>query len=68
MRQKYLHKRRFIMQLSKPKNVTFIIALVLFVLGLLGQFSVLAFLTPYAIWLLIAAFVVLALGNLLEGF
>ena len=56
------------MKLSAPKNVTFIIALVLFVLGLLGQFSVLAFLTPFAIWLLIAAFVVLALGNLLEGF
>ncbi|HNX46535.1 MAG: hypothetical protein VB029_06545 [Anaerolineaceae bacterium] len=55
------------MQLSAPKNVTFLVALVLFVLGLLGQFSILAAVAAYAGWLLIAAFVVLALGVLLKG-
>jgi len=55
------------MELSAPKNVTFLVALVLFVLGLLGQFGILAAVAAYAGWLLIAAFVVLALGVLLKG-
>ena len=55
------------MKLSAPKNITFWIAVVLAVLGLLG-FLFIAFLEPYAFWLVLVGFVVLALGNLLEGF
>ena len=57
------------MKLSTPKNITFWIAVVLAVLGLLG------FLVPtlpviggFAFWLVLVGFVVLALGNILEGF
>ena len=54
------------MRLSEPKVITFWIAVVLFVLGLLGFFSVAA-LEPYAFWLVVIGFVVLALGNLVRG-
>jgi len=55
-----------IMSLSEPKVITFWIAVVLFVLGLLGFFAVAA-LEPYAFWLVVIGFVVLALGNLIRG-
>lgn len=54
------------MKLSAPKNVTWWVAVVLAVLGLLGQLKVLAFLTPYAFWLVLVAAVVLVLGTLLN--
>lgn len=55
------------MKLSAPKNITFYIALIIAVLGLLGKFGVLAFLAPYAFWLVLVAFVLLALATLLKG-
>jgi len=55
------------MKLRAPKNITFIIAVVVAILGLLGHLGVIAVLAPYAFWLVIAAFVLLALGNLLSG-
>ena len=55
------------MELSSPKNVTFLVAVVLFVLGFLGTVASVSFLAPFAVWLLIAAFVLLALGVLLKG-
>lgn len=55
------------MKLRAPKNITFIIAVVVAILGLLGNLGVIAALAPYAFWLVIAAFVLLALGNLLSG-
>jgi hypothetical protein len=54
------------MRLTPPKNVTFLIAVVLFVLGLLGTFGKVAMLASYNPWLFIAAFVVLALGVMLK--
>ncbi len=56
------------MQLSAPTNLAFYLALLLFVLGLLAAFEIVAALATYATWLLIGSFVVLALGNLLKGF
>lgn len=55
------------MKLNAPKNITFIVAVVLFVLGVLGTLAKVAFLAPFGVWLLVAAFVLLALGNLLSG-
>ena len=51
------------MKLSEPKVITFIIAVVLAILALI------AFFIPYgwAFWVLLVAFIVLALGNLLKG-
>lgn len=55
------------MELSPPKNVTFLIALVLFILGVLGTLAKVALFAPFGAWLLIVAFVLLALGVLLKG-
>ncbi len=54
------------MRLSAPKTVTFWIAVVLVVLGLLASQGVLAALSAYAFWLVVAGFVLLALGCLLR--
>jgi threonine/homoserine/homoserine lactone efflux protein len=56
------------MKLSAPKQVTFWIAVVLAVLGVLATLVTIPVLTGMAFWLVVIGFVVLALGNLLEGF
>lgn len=53
------------MKLSAPKNITFYIAVLLAVIALIGFFV--AALTPYAPWILLVAFLLLAAGNLMEG-
>ncbi|WP_420640984.1 hypothetical protein [Candidatus Leptofilum sp.] len=50
------------MNLSAPKQVTFIVAVVLAVLGLLGMIIQLGFVTSLAPWLILIGFVVLAAG------
>jgi hypothetical protein len=54
------------MKLTPPKVVTFWIAVALAFLGFLGAQGILASLAGYAIWLLVAGFVLLALGCLLR--
>jgi hypothetical protein len=54
------------MKLSAPKLITFWIAVILVVLGVLGLLAVAA-LEPYAFWLVLIGFVVLAAGNLVKG-
>ena len=57
------------MRLSAPKNVTFYIAVIIGVLGLIGVLvSSIPVLGQYGVWLVVIGFVILALGNLLEGF
>jgi len=53
------------MKLSAPKKVTFIIALVLAVLGLVGKFV--AVLSPYSFWLVLVGFILLAAGVAFDG-
>jgi len=53
------------MNLSTPKNITFYIAVILAVVGLIGYFV--ASMEAFAPWLMLVAFVVLAAGNLFEG-
>ncbi len=53
------------MKLSAPKNITFYIAVILAVLALIGYF--IASLTPYAFWVMLVAFVLLAAGNLVKN-
>ncbi len=55
------------MNLSAPKQLTFWLALILGVLGILGTFITIPFVTTYVFWLLVVGFVLLALGNLMEG-
>jgi len=54
-----------IMKLSAPKNITFYIAVGLALIGFIGFFV--AAMNVIAPWLVLAGFVVLAAGNLLEN-
>ena len=56
------------MKLSKPKNITWWIAVILGAAGLIGYLAKLPFFGTYAFWLVLAGLVLLALGNLLKGF
>ena len=55
------------MKLSAPKNVTWLIALVLGVLGILGTFVRIPLVTDYSFLLVVVGFVLLALATLLKG-
>ncbi|HEX7555139.1 MAG TPA: hypothetical protein VF338_00840 [Leptolinea sp.] len=55
------------MKLSRPKESTFIVAVILAVLAFLGKITVIAFISTYGFWILLVAFVLLALGNLYKG-
>jgi len=56
------------MKLSAPTKLVFIISVVLFVLALLAEFGLISALAVALPWLWIAAFVLLALGVLLNDF
>jgi hypothetical protein len=56
-----------IMKLSAPKVITFWIAVILAVLGVLASLGTIQLPSGYAFWLVVAGFVVLALGNLVKG-
>lgn len=54
------------MKLSAPKQATFWIAVILAIVALLGQLAIAA-LAPFAFWILLVAFVLLALGAFVPG-
>ncbi|MBN1536466.1 MAG: hypothetical protein JW908_07025 [Anaerolineales bacterium] len=56
------------MNLSEPKQITFWIAVVLAVLGILAQLVTIPVLSGFAFWLVVLGFIVLFLGNILKGF
>lgn len=57
------------MNLSAPTKPVFIVSVVLAILGLLPMLGVaLPFIGAYACWVLLAGFVLLALGCVLKGF
>lgn len=60
-------KRSGSARLSAPKVITFWIAVLLALLGVIAVVAPIASLAGYALWLVVAGFVLLALGNLLEG-
>ena len=55
------------MELSAPKQITFWIAVVLAVLGILGSLVPSLGLAGFAFWLVVIGFVLLAAANLFEG-
>ncbi|MGC9467868.1 MAG: hypothetical protein ACP5HS_04705 [Anaerolineae bacterium] len=55
------------MRLNAPKAVTFWIAVVLAAVGLLASLGVISELASYAVWLVVAGFVLLALGTLMRN-
>ncbi len=55
------------MKLNAPKQVTFVIALIVAIVGVISYFVAIPVLSAIAFWLLVIAFVVLAAGNLIMG-
>ncbi len=55
------------MNLSAPKTVTWWIAVVVGVLGILGHFAKLPFVSANDFWFLAVGFVLLALGTALDS-
>jgi hypothetical protein len=53
------------MSLTAPKQITFIVAVILAVLGLLAALIPLGFLTGISLWIILIGFVVLAAGCIL---
>jgi threonine/homoserine/homoserine lactone efflux protein len=58
--------REVAMKLSAPKQITFWIAVVIAVLGVVLKLVSVPALSGYPGWLLLIAFVLLALGNLIK--
>lgn len=55
------------MNLSAPNQVVFWIAVIIAVLAIIGMFVTIPVITPYAFWVAILAFVILAGGVLMKG-
>ncbi|MDZ7290155.1 MAG: hypothetical protein ONB44_01890 [candidate division KSB1 bacterium] len=55
------------MKLSAPTFPVWLIAVIIGVLGILGKFLAIGFVTTYAFWFVLVGFVVLALSNLFKG-
>jgi hypothetical protein len=53
--------------LSAPKQITFIISLVIAIIGVLVALGVLAFIHVAAVWIVAIAYIVLAAGCLMRG-
>jgi hypothetical protein len=54
-------------KLSSPKQVTWVVALILAALGLIGKVGTVAILTQYAFWLVFAAAALLLLACIVDG-
>jgi hypothetical protein len=55
------------MKLNKPKNITFIIAVILALLAIISKFMGIPFITDNNFLVLAIGFILLALGNLVKG-
>lgn len=55
------------MELNAPKQIVFIIAVVIAIVALLGVLVTIPVVTAYAFWLMLLAFVILAGGVLIKG-
>ena len=54
-------------QLSAPSQVLFLVSLALAIIAILGALVILPFVTLYAFWIALLAYLVLAVGCLLKG-
>lgn len=55
------------MKLNPPKNITFYISLALAVLGVIGTFVSIPFVSGFAFWFVVAGYALLAAGLLIKG-
>jgi hypothetical protein len=56
------------MRLNPPTKVVFWISVVLAVLGLIGQYVSLPFVSDFAFYFVLVGYILLFLGNTLKGF
>ena len=54
-------------KLNAPKKVTFWIAVIIAIVGVISALVVIPILSPIAFWIVVVAFVVLMFGNLIKG-
>ncbi|MBV6486773.1 MAG: hypothetical protein M5U33_04920 [Pseudorhodoplanes sp.] len=54
-------------KLNAPTQIVFLISLILALLALIGVFVFIPFVSAYAFWIAIVAYVVLAAGCILKG-
>ena len=60
-------QEEFIMKLSAPKAIVFWISLIVGIIAIAGMIIPLGIISGFAPWLLVGAFVLLVLGNMLKG-
>ncbi len=59
--------RGWFFRTKQPHHFTFLIALALAVLGVAGTKIHIDYVSQYAIWVILAAYVLLALGTVIDG-
>ena len=52
---------------NAPKNLTWLVAVILGALGIIGHFVVIPVVTPNQYWFVVAGFVILAIATKLKG-
>src|SRR3970040_1508689 len=62
-----LEKGESKMKLTAPKQITWWIALIIAILGLLGELGIVSALAGFAFWLALIAFAVVAIATLVKG-
>jgi hypothetical protein len=55
------------MKLTAPKQITFWVAVVVAVVGVIADLVTIPVLSGIAFWLVVIAFIILAVGTLVEG-
>ena len=63
-----INQKLNIMKPSSPQKTLWIVALIIGILGIVGHFAHIEFITQYSFELLMGGFVLLALGTTLKGF
>ena len=60
------------MRLNAPTKTTFVVALIIAIVGVLGKIvgiiAPVEFLEDYSLWAVVAGYIILMLGNTLKGF
>lgn len=59
--------RGWFFRTKQPHHWTWLLALILAILGVLGTRMHIDFITPNAFWVILAAYIVLALGTVIDG-
>jgi len=67
LRREFFIRRRDRMKLTPPKQWVFFGSLFLTVIGVLSAFSRLVFLVEWSVWLVLAGYILLFLGNVFRG-